>query len=442
MIQRGIYILLLISTTIFLCACGKKEVEESPDKANIILIMADDLGFETLGCNGSQDYQTPNLDQLAQDGMRFTHAYSTPLCTPSRVQLMTGKYNFRNYVGFGMLDPQEKTLGHGLGENGYATCVVGKWQLYGNSRQREMFERTGTMPFEAGFDEYCLWQVRDTYGPRFKDPYLEINDTISQAFPGDYGPDRFLNYAMDFISRKKDSAFFLYYPMVLTHDPFQPTPTHPDYKDFDSSTRLNDTTYFRDNVAYMDQLIGKLRRHLEAEGLLDNTLFLFIGDNGTDRDVISTWKGQRIPGMKGYPKEYGTHVPMIAYWEGRIAAGQVNDNLIDFTDFLPTLMEVAGHKNLSTLATDGISFSSQLTGTPQKVREWVFCHYAPQWGNFEHRRYVHDKEWKLFESGEIYHIASDPMEKTPLTVQTIPPDARERMKGFQSILAQMTVSDP
>ncbi len=425
-------------TVLCVCACTQEEKMLPP---NIILIMADDLGYETLSINGSQDYQTPNLDQLAQDGMRFTHAYSTPLCTPSRVQLMTGKYNFRNYVGFGILDPEQKTFGHWMKDMGYQTCVIGKWQLWGNERQRELFNRTGTMPFDAGFDEYCLWQVEDKYGPRFKDPYLEINDSISQPFPGDYGPDKFVNYAKDFISRKKGEPFFLYYPMVLTHDPFQPTPGHPDYEEFDSSTRLNDTTYFRNNVAYMDKIIGQIRAHVEKEGLIDRTLMLFIGDNGTDRDVISTWNGQRIPGWKGYPLEYGTHVPMIAFWEGSIAPGQINDNLIDFTDFLPTVMEVSGKRNLNQLESDGLSFYDQLFGESKEVRDWVFCHYAPQWGKFEHRRYVHDKEWKLFENGEIFHIASDPYEKTPLTMNMIPPNAQERMQVFREVLESMNSSE-
>jgi len=431
----GREILVLLGLSLFFGGC--QQAGNGSEKLNIVLIMADDLGYETLGCNGSQDYQTPNLDRLAQNGMRFTHAYATPLCTPSRVQLMTGKYNFRNYIGFGLLDPAAKTFAHFLKEAGYNTCVVGKWQLFGNSGQRELFDRSGTMPFDAGFDEYCLWQVRDKYGPRFKDPYLEINDSISQPFPGAYGPDKFSDYAKGFISRNRDSAFFLYYPMVLTHDPFQPTPDHPDYEAFDSKSGLNDTTYFRHNVDYMDRIVGDLINHLEAEGVAEHTLVLFIGDNGTDRDIISTWNNQRIPGMKGFPVEYGTHVPMIAYAPALVDSGQVNDNLIDFTDFLPTLLEATNTKPSQENTSDGISFYPQLVGEEFTQREWVFCHYAPQWGNFEHRRYVHDKEWKLYENGEIFHLASDPREQTPLNKQVIPPDVQERIAKFGEVLTQM-----
>ena len=139
---------------------------------NIILIMADDLGYETLGINGSDDYQTPNLDKLAKEGMNFTQTYSMPLCTPSRVQIMTGKYNFRNYIGFGLLKPEEPTFAHYLKQSGYNTFVAGKWQLYGNAGQHELAGgQIGTLPESAGFDEYFLWQVQ-ALGSRYKDPMI------------------------------------------------------------------------------------------------------------------------------------------------------------------------------------------------------------------------------------------------------------------------------
>src|SRR5690606_34265483 len=113
--------------------------------------------------------KTPNLDRMAQEGMRFTHAYSTPLCTPTRVQLMTGKYNFRNYIGFGLLDKKEKTFADLLKAEGYVTGITGKWQLLGNEKQRALAGgKIGSTPEEAGFDQYCLWQV-GKLGSRYKD---------------------------------------------------------------------------------------------------------------------------------------------------------------------------------------------------------------------------------------------------------------------------------
>ena len=122
---------------------------EAAAKPNIVLIMADDMGYECVGANGSTFYKTPNLDRLAAGGMRFEHAYSQPICTPSRVQIMTGRYNARNYVKFGLLHPDEITFGNVLKEAQYVTSIAGKWQLKGG------FEG----PHRFGFDDYCLWQL-------------------------------------------------------------------------------------------------------------------------------------------------------------------------------------------------------------------------------------------------------------------------------------------
>ena len=136
------------------------------EKPNIILIMADDVGIEGLGCYGGVSYKTPNLDKMAANGVRFTHAYSQPLCTPTRVQLMTGKYNHRNWTSFGILDPNEKTFGHAMSAAGYATAIIGKWQLQsydppdlpGAAKRRG----TGMHPKNAGFDAYALFHALHT----------------------------------------------------------------------------------------------------------------------------------------------------------------------------------------------------------------------------------------------------------------------------------------
>ena len=146
-------------------------------RPNIVLVMADDLGYETLGAYGSASYRTPELDRLAEDGVRFTHTYSQPLCTPSRVQIMTGRYNHRNYTNFGVLPKGEITFAHVLRAAGYATAVGGKWQLRGHDTRWAQVEGQGQMPDEAGFDEYLLWQVhaerRD--GERYAEPLVEQN---------------------------------------------------------------------------------------------------------------------------------------------------------------------------------------------------------------------------------------------------------------------------
>lgn len=421
-----------------LCNCKSNQHEQDLKKPNIILVMADDLGMETLGCYGGESYATPHLDQIANQGMRFENCYSTPLCTPSRVQLMTGKYNFRNYVGFGILDPNEKTFAHRLKAEGYQTCVVGKWQLYGNERQQELANgKHGSLPDVAGFDDWCLWQVQDR-GYRYKHPTLTIKDQGTTTFNNAYGPDLFVNHLESFMQQNKDSSFFIYYPMALTHDPFQVTPVDEAFENFDPEIHpRNDTAWFGSMVEYMDHLVGRIVQKTETLGIAENTLILFIGDNGTDRKVISKWNAQRIAGRKGYPVEWGTHVPFIAYWPKTIRAGQTNKNLIDFTDFMPSLLEAATAQTTSNFFTDGISFYPQLVNEERETREWIFCSYAPNWGKFENARYAQDTEWKLYDDGRFYNFKVDLAEENPLNTSTL--DNREKIayQNLKQALASM-----
>ncbi|UCS94663.1 sulfatase-like hydrolase/transferase [Echinicola marina] len=410
--------------------------EEAKERPNIILIMADDLGFETLGVNGSESYKTPHLNQLAKEGMNFTQCYSTPLCTPSRVQLMTGQYNSRNYIGFGLLDLKERTFGHYLKEAGYDNFIAGKWQLFGNKHQRELAgDRDGSLPSDAGLDNYCLWQVKQL-GSRYKDPLLST-PSGDKIYEGKFGPDIFVDHIVDFIEKERDKPFFVYFPMALSHDPFVPTPDNEHFSSFEAKSKTNDPKYFGEMVGYMDKLLGKIFDTVHTSGNADNTLIIFIGDNGTDQDVVSLQNGNSIKGDKGNTTTAGTHVPMIATWKGKIKAGSVNNNLIDFTDFLPTLLEVAQLPKDQRVFSDGISFYPQLLGKRSAKRDWVFCHYAPNWGGFEHKRFIHDKSLKLYENGSIYKIDTDPMEMHPLESGQLTGNERKKITEFRTIMKEM-----
>lgn len=418
---------------------SKPELQKEISKPNIILIMADDLGYETLGCNGSQEFHTPHLDRLASEGMHFTNCHSMPLCTPSRVQIMTGKYNFRNYVGFGILDPEEKTFGHYMQEAGYLNLIAGKWQLYGNEYQQNLVGgRKGSLPEEAGFDDYILWQVKDR-GYRYKSPTLDSKNEGLKTYRGEYGPDLFVDYIESFMESNQNRPFFVYYPMVLTHDPFLPTPDHPEFAGYDPSENVNNARYFDGMVSYMDKLVGRLVDKVNDLGIAENTLIIFVGDNGTDRDVTSMFQNRVWRGNKGYTTDAGTHVPMIVSWPGKIQKASLNENLIDFTDFLPLLLEVAGKDIPQDKNLDGISFYDQLIGGPGngKKREWIFCDYDPHWGKFEPRRYVFDMQWKLYENGEIFDLSSDILEKKPLRIVDLSENAKKRIKIFEQVLAEM-----
>lgn len=406
---------------------------ESKSKPNIILIMADDLGYECLGCYGSTSYKTPALDHLAGTGVRFEHCYSQPLCTPSRVKIMTGQYNFRNYTEFGVLDPEQKTFGHLMQSCRYATCVVGKWQLYGSVNQREKVRGTGSLPDQAGFDEHCLWQISQR-GPRYRDPMIIQNGKLREDLKGRYGPDVFCDYALDFIERHRAKAFFVYFPMTLVHSPFVPT---PDSRDWTKNVHKNNKKYFADMVAYMDKIAGRIVRKLDELGLRDSTLILFTGDNGTSKGIKSRLGDRIIKGGKGDTTDAGTHVPLIANWKGTTPAGKVCRDLIGFTDFVPTLAELTGTSALVGMVIDGHSFLPQIRGQKGKPRDWIFCHYNPKWGKWKLKRFARDKRWKLYANGQLFDVQAYPLEASPVMPGQGGAEAAAAKKRLQAILDSM-----
>ena len=405
--------------------------KKSGKKPNIVLIMADDLGYECLSCYGSESYSTPVLDKLAKDGIRFDHCYSQPLCTPSRVQIMTGRYNFRNYKMFGFLDSSEITFGNLLKTAGYSTCIAGKWQL-GNGIEA---------PHHTGFDEYCLWQIysnvagKDVRGPRYPDPKVYRNGKVMEGTKGKYGPDVFADFINDFVERKKDEPFFVYYPMALTHDPFVPT---PDSDDWENNRYNRDKKYFKDMVEYMDKIVGKIVSKLDELSLRENTLVIFTGDNGTPRQIESKINGEIIKGGKAYTTDDGTHVPLIANWPGKISNGRVSDDLIDFSDFLPTLVEVAGASLPPNRKIDGQSFYPQLKGEKGSPREWVFMHY---WGYgrriLETKRSARDKRFKLYDDGNFFDVKKDQGEKNPIPKEKLTSEMIDIKNRLQLVLDKM-----
>lgn len=182
-------------------------------KPNIILIMADDVSWECFSCYGAQDYKTPQLDQLAKEGVRFEHCYSTPICTTSRVMLMTGQYNYRNYTHFGYLNPEDKTFGNLLKDAGYKTAIAGKWQLNGLYNKLSGHDNS-QRPKQSGFDAWCLWQLTKTRaesGERFWNPTIEQNGQMlpKESVVGKYGPDMMSDFLCDFFEEyHKDQPVF------------------------------------------------------------------------------------------------------------------------------------------------------------------------------------------------------------------------------------------
>jgi arylsulfatase A len=345
---------------------------------------------------------------------------------------MTGLYNVRNYTRFGRLEPDAVTFAHFLKKAGYATGIAGKWQLGGG------FDG----PKHFGFDEYCLWQLTRR-PPRYANPGLEVNGKELDYANGEYGPDLVGDWAVDFVARHRGHPFFLYYPMMLTHAPYQPT---PDSADWDPKARgeavNNDKKHFADNVAYLDKLVGKLVAGLDKHGVRDNTLLVFLGDNGTGKGVTSKVGDRAVHGGKGTTTTYGTHVPLIVSGKGA-AAGRVCRDLVDSTDILPTICEAAGAAVPADRPVDGRSFLPQVRGAKGSPREWTYCWYAPNQGKKADvpKEFAATARFKLYRGGNLYDYAADPDEGKPLDAAASPEAAAAR-KQLQAVLDQYRDARP
>ncbi|MBI5395372.1 MAG: sulfatase-like hydrolase/transferase [Verrucomicrobia bacterium] len=421
----------LLSVLLAFCCGHFSFATASTAKPNIVLILADDLGYECVGADGCTSYKTPVLDKLAASGVRFDHCYVQPLCTPTRVQMMTGIYNVRIYTDFGHMDPKCVTFANLLKPAGYATCMAGKWQL------GEDVE----LPKKFGFDEYCLWQhtraAKNAPG-RYMNPGLEINGVVKDFTHKEYGPDIISDYALDFIQRKKDKPFFLYYTMMLTHGPFQATPDSADYGKKGSaknSVRPDGINqHFSDMVAYTDKLTGKLLAKLDGLGLRDNTLVIFLGDNGTQRGMLTLMGERKVYGGKGLPTDAGMHVPLIVSWPGQAAAGKVSRDLVDSTDFLPTVCEAAGVPVPAELKIDGRSFLPQVRGDPGRPRAWYYSWYGPRKEQGIIAEFAATRDFKLSRTGDFHDLRKDLEEKHPLKVEALTGEAAAAAKLLQSAL--------
>jgi arylsulfatase A len=392
---------------------------------NVILILADDLGYETIGANGGTSYRTPALDRLATTGARFTHCYAQPLCTPTRVQLMTGQSNARNYINFGTMDPSLTTFAHLFKRAGYVTGIAGKWQL----------GRALDLPKTLGFDEHCLWQ-HTRRPPRYANPGLEINGVERDYTNGEYGPDLVHDFVRDFVARHRERPFFLYYPMMLTHSPYQATPDSQTWNPQAQGEQVNvRPEHFGDMVTYMDKLVGKLVAQLDTLGLRERTLLLFLGDNGTGAGTRSMRGATEVIGAKGKTIRTGMNVPLIVNWPGKVVAGTVCPDLVDTTDFLPTMCAAANVTVPAGLTLDGRSFLPQLQGEKGRPREWLYSWYSPrQSSDLSVREFAFNQRYKLYASGSFFDLERDPLEQQPLPVAGLSGDAAAAARKFQAAI--------
>lgn len=411
---------LLLGGTMAVPGSVARAVEPS-SPPNIVLIMADDIGYECFGSYGGVSYRTPRLDQLAAGGLRFTQCHSQPLCTPSRVQIMTGQYNVRNYSRFGHLDPAQRTFAHDLREQGYATAIAGKWQLGGDRHAISAL----------GFDEHCLWWMERKSWRYGNVGELIRNREVLPGGRGDYGPDVVNAFVLDFIERHRAGPFFVYYPMMLPHAPFVPTPLSAG----GAGPREESPRYFADMVAYMDLLVGRVIDKLEALGLRDKTLVIFLSDNGTHSDCRSElMDGTVIQGGKGRTMDAGTRVPMIVSWPGTAPAGLVSEGLVDFSDIVPTLQAAAGHMPAADRVCDGVSLLPVFKGERATTRQWSYCWYAKEGQESDVTVFARDARFKLYGDGRFYDVPRDPLEERPLPAASLGPEGVSARARLQAVI--------
>lgn len=442
-IQKTQAIFPAIALLVTACSCQTQPAKkDEPQKPNIIFILADDLGYGELGCYGQKLIETPNIDQLAQNGVRFTQHYAgSPVCAPSRCVLLTGKHTGHaevrgndewkergdvwNYLAMendSTLEGQRpladgtKTIGNLLQQAGYITGIVGKWGLGA--------PHTNSTPLQKGFDFFyginCQREAHTFYPLHLykndRRVYL-ANDTVAphtglEEGADPYGPASYKNFNLKeyspdlmfreltgFVESNKDKPFFMYWATPIPHAPIQAPKEWVDHyvKKFgNEEPYLGDKNYFPHRyphagyvamISYLDDQVGKLVRQLKDLGIYENTLIVFTSDNGPTYGggTDSPWfdSGGPFKSEEGWGKcfvhEAGIRVPFIASWPGQIKPGSQSDHLSAFWDVLPTLCEVAGAK--PTGDTDGISFSLALKGEKQEQHDylyWEFPEYKGQ----------------------------------------------------------------
>lgn len=384
-------------------------------KPNIIYILADDLGIGDISAYGADNNKTPIIDKLAKEGMRFNHVYTAPLCGPSRIMILTGRYAFRtggvNQDMVGRIKPTDEVLTPTvLKTAGYTTSMIGKWS------------QMGLTPAAFGFDDYLTFKGSGVYWSTEKKAAENYTvNGVSKAMPADqYMPELMHTHLVNFLAANTNKPFFLHYAMVHVHGEIQRTPDSKPGSDI-----------YTDNTAYMDKLVGKLLKALDSLKLRENTLVVFMGDNGTANKYAErgTIGGKQLSGKKGTMLECGSLVPAIANWPGVIKGGKVSDILIDASDILPTFAELANAK-LPNKIIDGKSFLPHLLGKEGKKREWIFMELGNKW-------YVRDAKWKLTREEELFDMTNAPFEEKLMTNYSSNSEATAAYKNLKAVLNKL-----
>jgi len=428
-------------------------------RPNVVFILLDNLGKEWMGTYGSDEGVTPQFDRLAATGVRFENCYTPSVCSPSRVQLLTGRYPFRTgwdihhdaalYGGGGFDWTREVTIARVLRDAGYATGIAGKWQvnhLYEqpDALRQHGFQESLVVPLSIdqdkvgpGFEERYQQAIRNNdadylqeatrnIDSRYWDPVL-LRDGRREVQKGRYGPDVFQDFAIDFMTRHRDRPFFFYHSVVLTHgtSAAHALTTTPENR---GNPPTDPHEAYADMVRYADRKIGEFFTALDLLGLRDNTIVFVAADNGTEGALAGRRGGRPVQGGLYQLNEAGGNVGMIVNSPKLVPGGRTG-SLVDFSDVFPTICELAGVPVPAGLILDGRSFARFLKGQGGLPRTWIYNEYRPQ-------RVVRDVRYKLWSNGNLFDLEADPDETQPLTSGASTAAARARAE-LQAVLDGM-----
>jgi arylsulfatase A len=407
-----------------LSSCSK---EKAPQLPNIVFILADDMGADVFDAYGGTSYKTPNIDYLAQNGLIFNQCYSAPVCSPSRVKLLTGRYGFRTGQTWGYIPSDEITIGHILKNAGYKVAISGKWQM-------TLLKDDPNHIKNMGFDESCVFGWHE--GPRYDEPLIYQNGIIRDDVNGLYGPDVYKDFLIDFIKRNKEEPFFAYYSMTLAHEISNDLSSPPPVG------KKGRYGTFKENVEYADSLIGEVVKTLDNLNIREKTLIFFVGDNGTPHHYITAYENGKyikepifskvgdtlIQGGKSYLTNQGTHVPLFVNWKGKISSGNISNDLIDFSDFMITIAEITNSELPNDRVLDGRSFASQLKGQKGTPREWAY----QLW---EGNGWIRTADWKLYRDNTLFDMKNDPFEQRPIKIDS---DSQESLAIRKYLTVELT----
>ncbi len=436
------------------------------ERLNVVLVLVDDMGWTDLGCQGSDLYQTPHVDRLAKEGMRFTNGYSAcTVCSPTRAAVMTGKYPARLHITDWIhghnkpkaklrppewthfLPLEETTIAEALKAKGYATCHIGKWHL-GEEKH---------WPDKQGFD-HNIGGYHRGQPPRYFSPYKI--PTLKEGPEGEYLTDREAEEACRFIAANADKPFFVYLPHYCVHTPLQgKADVIDEYKQRvakGGESLRHRNPVFASMVESVDDAMGRIREQLEESGVADRTLIIFTSDNGglvLGRRSGRPTNNAPLRAGKGSSYEGGVRVPFIAYWPGVTKPGTVCEEPVISCDLLPTILDATGiDRDEWPENVDGKSITPTLADPAVALDRdalfWHYPHYHP--GGATPYAAIRARDWKLIEfyeddRVELYHLSEDVGESKDLaSVETKKAaELRDRLHAWQkSVGAQMPRPNP